>query len=116
MFDTSSTTGVVTDIEATQQNLTLLLLSEKEELFGDPFFGVNLKKYLFDQNDKILRDILIDEIYSAIAIFIPQLMLNRSDIVITEECGKAICKFKATNREDFKTNLYNIALFDLSYN
>ena len=32
-------------------------------MFGDPDFGIRLKRYTFNQNNYILRDVLIDEIY-----------------------------------------------------
>lgn len=55
-------TNLVDDYDATLQNLKMLLWSEKGELFGDPYYGTGLKKYLYEQNDLILRDILIDDI------------------------------------------------------
>ena len=41
-------TKTVQDYDATLQNLKMLLWSEKGELFGDPYFGTGLKKYLLD--------------------------------------------------------------------
>ena len=76
---TRTSTNFVTDKEATFQNLKYLILSEKGELFGDPFYGVGLKKYLFDQNDTIIKDLVLDDMYTAIATFMPQLRINRND-------------------------------------
>ena len=45
MFNSSST-NIVSGKEATSNNIKLLLQSEKGELIGDPYFGVNIKKYL----------------------------------------------------------------------
>lgn len=56
---------------ATIECVDLLLHSEAGDLFGDPDFGIRLKRYIHNQNDFILRDILIDEIYTAIATFCP---------------------------------------------
>ena len=50
IFESTSSTGVVKDKDASMQDLKLLLSSEKGELFGDPFFGVRIKKYTFNQN------------------------------------------------------------------
>ena len=68
---TSSKTLLVSDHEATFQNLKLLLESERESLFGDPYFGVLLKRFLYEKNNLILRDLVIDEIYTAIKTYIP---------------------------------------------
>lgn len=107
-----NSTKTVDDFEATKQNLFLLLHSEKGELFGDPFFGIRLKRYLFDQNDAILKDILIDEIYTAIITFMPQIQINRKDIQIVQDKNKVSCVFSAINKSNFKTNLYNLVLFE----
>ena len=72
MFNSNST-KIKKDLDATKQNTLLLLHSEKGELFGDPYFGIRLKRYLFEQNNFILKDILIDEIYTQLALFLPQL-------------------------------------------
>lgn len=110
MFD-RTVTNVVSDYDATLQNLRLLLLSEKGELFGDPYFGTGLRKYLFDQNDNVLRDILIDDIYSAIALFMPQIMIERKDITIEKTAnGELTVTIKAVNRVDLTVNTYNIVL------
>ncbi len=111
-------TNTVSDYYATLQNLKMLLWSEKGELFGDPYFGTGLKKYLYEQNTDTdtghgcLKDILIDDIYTAIATFMPQLYLTRKDIDIKISGNKAIITISAINRSDFQTNLYNIVLLD----
>ena len=79
MFNSNST-NTVKDMEATRQNTLLLLRSEKGELFGDPYFGLRLKRYIFEQNNYILRDVIIDEIYTQLALFMPQLIVERKDI------------------------------------
>ena len=110
---TSSTTKVVKDRDATLQNLKLLISSEKGELFGDPFFGVNLKKYYFNQNNYVLRDILIDEIYSQLLVFMPQLTIFRNNIKIVQERQKLMLNIKVINKIDFTTNMYELELFNV---
>ena len=109
---TRTTTNVTEDYFATLQNLKMLLYSNKGELFGDPYFGSNLKRYLYDQNDVILRDILIDDIYTAIITFMPQLRLERSNITINSEGNKIIVTISAINRVNYQTDLYNLVLMD----
>lgn len=104
-------TNTVNDYDATAQNLKMLIWSEKGELFGDPYYGTGLKKYLFDQNDAILQDLLVDDIYTAISLFMPQLQVSRSDISFDKkENGELSVTIKALNKADFSTDMYNIVL------
>ena len=110
---TRTSTNFVTDKEATYQNLKYLILSEKGELFGDPFYGVGLKKYLFDQNDTIIKDLVLDDMYTAIATFMPQLRINRNDLKLrTGDKGEIFVDIRAINQLDFTTDLYSIVLLE----
>lgn len=111
MFNSNST-KIVRDLDATKQNTLLLLYSETGELFGDPYFGVRVKGYIYEQNNYILKDIIIDEIYTKLAVFLPQVKVNRNDIEIVQDRARLYCNFKATNMIDFTTNTYSLVLFD----
>lgn len=102
----------VSDYDATLQNMKLLLGSEKGEFRFDPFFGIRLKRYLFEQNNPVLMDVLIDEIYEQLAIFMPQLIITRSDITLTKDTAKVYVNIKARNQKDFELNSYNLVLFN----
>lgn len=111
MFSKMST-YTISDHEATLQNLKSLLLSEKGELTGDPYFGVKLKKYFYDQNNYVLKEILIDELYTQIATFMPQIHIRRQDITIEQDNTTLYANIKATNQLDFTTDMYSIVLLD----
>ena len=104
---------LVQDHEATVQNLKLALLSEKNTLLGDPYFGTNLKRFTYEQNNQILRDLVIDDIYTAIIDFMPQIRVPRSDITVTSDRAKIYANIRATNLIDYTTDLYNINLTEL---
>lgn len=106
----------VDDEDATLQNLKLLLNSEKGEFKFDPFFGIRLKRYMFEQNNLVLRDILIDEIYEQITIFMPQIIIKRKDITIEPDHTKLYINIKARNQKDFQLNTYNLVLLDTEGN
>ena len=116
MFNPNSTRVWKSDehLDATKQNTILVLKTDRGELFGDPYFGLMLKKYLFDQNNYILRDAIIDMIYTQLAIFIPQIRVNRNDIEIVQdrEKGKLYCNFSGISQIDYTYNTYNLVLFD----
>ena len=109
MFNSTSTL-VKTDYDASKECIHLLLSPEKGTFKYDPLFGIRLKRYMFDQNNYILRDQIIDEIYTEMEVFTPQLSVNRSDIKIEQVGSKLTATIKATNKADYTTDLYSLAL------
>ena len=103
-------TNIIEDKKATACNLRLLMSSIKKELFGDPYFGNNLLKFLYDQNNIVLRDLVIDEIYTTIATFMPQLIIYREDITIVSDGVDLIATIQCTNKLDNEVNLYTLNL------
>lgn len=106
----STRTNVVQDDDATVSNLRLLLLSSKNSLLGDPYFGTELKDVIYSQNGAIIRDLIVDEIYTAVAVFMPQLSLSRNNIEVKSDGIDIYASFTATNLLNYTTNLYNIKL------
>lgn len=100
--------------KATRQNVLILLQSERGELECDPYFGILLKHYMFNQNSYILKDMLIDTIYTQIAIFLPQVKVSRNsiDIIAGPLKGRLHCSFSGTNQIDYTHNTFNLLLFD----
>ena len=78
----STTANLLQDKEAIRSNMILLLSSERDTLFGDPYYGAELKKYLFEQSGAIVPDLLIDELYTTIKTFMPQVYITRKDIKV----------------------------------
>ena len=107
---TDSSTKLYEDHAATASNLKLLLLSDKMSLLGDPYFGTSIKSLMFEQNSTILQDTIIDEIYTAILQFMPQIRLERKDIKVTSEGPDVFVNIKATNMLDYTPDLYSINL------
>lgn len=100
------------DYDTTLQNIKLVLASEKGEFKFDPFFGIRLKRYLFEQNNYVLRDLLLDEIYEQLALFIPQIDVKRKDISFIVEKAKLYINIKCISKIDFSLNTYNLVLFE----
>ena len=106
----NSSTNIVKDHDATASNLKHLLLSDKTSLFGDPYFGTNIKKLIHDQNNIVIRDLVIDDIYTAITTFMPQIIVKRGDIKVTSDRSNVYVNIKCLNLIDYTTDLYNINL------
>ena len=116
MFNTNSTNVWKSSeyLEATKQSTKLLLNTTRGELFGDPYFGLMLKRYMFEQNNYVLRDAIIDIIYTQLAIFIPQVKVRREDIDIVQDRqrGKLICEFSGISQIDYTHNTFNLVLLN----
>lgn len=106
----SARTYTVADHEATASNLSLLLKSTRGGLFGDPYFGTILKKVLYEQNTGILQDLVIDEIYTAILAFMPQLKVERKNIKLQAVKDTLYASIQCVNLIDYQLDMYNIAL------
>lgn len=111
MFNTCNTNVIDNSNEASMQCIRLLMYSEKGELVIDPFFGLRLKRVMFEPNNYVLRDILIDEIYTQLQVFSPQVTVQRKDIKVIQEGKDVRVRFKVINNLDFTTNMYDLVLF-----
>lgn len=78
----STTANLLNDKEAIRSNMILLFSSERGTLFGDPYYGCELAKYLYEQSGSIVVDLLIDELYTTIKTFMPQVYVERKDIKV----------------------------------
>lgn len=108
----SAQTNLIEDHDATMSNLRLMLASWKTSLFGDPYFGTNIKRFIHEQNNIILRDIIIDDIFVSIQEFMPQVFVKREDIVLTLKKNTIYCTLNCINKLNNETNLYTISLTD----
>lgn len=109
-FLSSTNVKVIKDHEATASNIKLLLLSDKYGLFGDPYYGTSLKKLLYEQNNQLIQDLIIDDIFVAIQTFMPQVKVLRKDIEVIADRAKITINIKVLNLLDFKIDLYSIGL------
>lgn len=108
----ANTTVINTGYDASNECLKLLLNSEQGDLFGDPQFGIKLKKYTYEQNNYILRDVLLDEICEKISIFCPQITVRRENISIQQDGTKLTAHIKALNKADFTTSTFDLVLLE----
>lgn len=106
----SANTNLLEDREATMSNMRLLLASWKNSLFGDPYFGTNIKRFIYEQNNIILQDLIIDDIYLSLHDFMPQLVVNRNDISIRSDRTSVYVTINCINKLDNEINLLDIKL------
>lgn len=106
----SVSSKLLQDKEAVRSNVLLLLQSERRTLFGDPYFGSRLKRMLFEQSNSVIADLVIDELYTTLITFIPQIFLTRKDITLTCDGTDIYATVKYTYMLDNTTDLYTINL------
>lgn len=105
-----SKTNLIKDNEATLSNTKLLIGAWKNSLYGDPFFGTNVKQYVYEQNNVILRDIIIDDLFESIRMFIPQILVKREWIKITQENQALYATINCINKLDNQPDMFTIRL------
>lgn len=71
--------------EALLSNLNLLLLTNRWERYFNPLYGSDLLRYIFEQNDEILRTEIENEIKQTVSRYIPKLFINRIDFAKPDE-------------------------------
>lgn len=98
------------DKEAVKSNLQLLFSSERQELFGDPYYGSLIKRVIFEQANSLVSDLLIDELYTSIITFIPQIFLTRQDITLTVDKTKLYANISYIYVPDNTSDMYTILL------
>ena len=109
----SASTNTISGKEATAQNLILTLQTQKSSLFGDPYFGSNLKRMLFEQNNTVLRDLIIDDIYTTISTFMPNIRVESKNIEVNSDGSTLYANIKLKNLIDFNMEEVSIALFNI---
>ena len=106
----SVTTNLLSDHKATASNTKLLLLSWKNTMLGDPFFGTNLKRFVYEQGSEMLQDLIIDDIQTSLAIFMPQLVVLRKDITVYIDKYDVYVDINCINKIDGVNDLFTIKL------
>lgn len=107
---TSTRTLLAKDKEAVWNNLYLLLKSDRTSLLGDPFYGSALQYVIYENESYVLKDLIIDEIYTTITIFMPEITVLRKNIVINSDGTNLYCTMLVTYNLDSTTDLYKINL------
>ena len=103
--------AIVKDKKATEQNLKCLLLSDKLTLLGDPYFGTNLRRLLYEHNNVILRDLVVDDIFTAINTYMPQIRVLRDNITIEVQKANTLgVRIRAQNLLDYSFEEYELKL------
>lgn len=108
IFSNGVKTNLSKDHDATYTNLKLLLKSNILSLFGDPYFGTALKRMLYENGTTMVKELIVDEIYTKIIAFMPQLVLKRNDVKVSTDGVDVFVKINCMNLIDGTSDLYTI--------
>ena len=103
-------TLLLEDKEAIKTDLLLILNSERLTLFGDPYFGTALQQVIYQPNNNVLADLIIDELYETIRMYVPQVTVPRNAISIYSNGVDIGATLQVTYNKDNTSDLYNINL------
>lgn len=78
----------ITTKDALISNLNLLLLTNKWERYFNPLYGTDLLKYIFEQNDDIVKTQIENEIRDTVNKYIPKLIINSVDFAKPDELSE----------------------------
>lgn len=108
-----STVNLYKDYDAIKSNLKNLLYSNKGGLFGDPYYGTNLKHILFDQAaEDIAKELIKDDIYEAILSYMPQTTIDRDYIDVNIQNTFVSVTIKVKNDLGIVSDLMQIKLLN----
>lgn len=72
-------------LSAVRSKILILLKTEKNERIFNPSFGLNLKKYLFDNiSQEFMIDSIRDDIYSSLEKYVPEAKIDNLEIEVDE--------------------------------
>ena len=112
-----STINLYEDYAAIKSNLKNLLYSNRGGLFGDPYYGTNLKHILFDQAaDDIMKELVKDDIYEAVLSYMPQTTIKRDFIDVNIQDTFVFVSIKAINDAGVISDLMQIQLLKTEEN
>lgn len=99
------------DYDAIKVNLKSLLMSNRGGLFGDPYYGLNMKQILWSQAAKpVVVELLKDEIFNAIYSYMPQVSITRDDIDVEVDGNLVNASISVKADSKIPSNLFNIKI------
>lgn len=100
-------------VKAINESLRSLLLTSRGELFGDPLFGCNIVRNVYDHNDKILNDILKKDIVESVANYMSNLIrVTYDDISIVNEGNKVTITIRYYINKSDSINTYKLVMLE----
>lgn len=99
------------DYDAVKVNLKSLLMSNRKGLYGDPYYGVNLKQILWHQAAKpVVVELLKDEMFNAIYSYMPQATVTKDDIDVEVDGNTVYASIDVALDSTIPSDLFKIEI------
>ena len=99
------------DYDAVKVNLKSLLMSNRKGLYGDPYYGVNLKQILWHQAAKpVVVELLKDEMFNAIYSYMPQAKVTKDDIDVEVDGNTVYASIDVSLNSTIPSDLFKIKI------
>ena len=99
------------DYDAVKVNLKSLLMSNRKGLYGDPYYGVNLKQVLWHQAAKpVVVELLKDEMFNAIYSYMPQAKVTKDDIDVEVDGNTVYASIDVSLDSTIPSDLFKIKI------
>lgn len=99
------------DYDAVKVNLKSLLMSNRKGLYGDPYYGVNLKQILWHQAAKpVVVELLKDEMFNAIYSYMPQAKVTKDDIDVEVDGNTVYASIDVSLDSTIPSDLFKIKI------
>ena len=99
------------DYDAVKVNLKSLLMSNRKGLYGDPYYGVNLKQVLWHQAAKpVVVELLKDEMSNAIYSYMPQAKVTKDDIDVEVDGNTVYASIDVSLDSTIPSDLFKIKI------
>lgn len=82
-------------------DLLLLLLTEKGSRYYNPEYGTNLYKYIFEPNDNITENIIVDDIKNTVSSYMPEISIKNVKFNWIDESNNQISDNQLNIHIDF---------------
>lgn len=106
------TSTIVEEDNSTMENIKLVIGSNVRSFFGDPMFGSDLRRFLYDQNSRYLAEVVADEIAICLNEFIPQIAVSRQDITVNIDKNVMSISINCILKESGTPSVFRVSLLD----
>lgn len=104
---------VSTGIDSINECLRCLLLTSKGELIGDPDYGTDIVKCVYDHNDSIMNDILKNDIVNAVSKYMSNIIIvNYEYITITNSENNVDINIKYYINKTDSIGVYKLVMLE----
>lgn len=103
-------TQLVDEDASIRQSISLILLTNKGELLGDPNYGSRIRELVYDYNNDSMPELVISDILANVLVYEKRINMTAEDIHVTYEDTKVYISISYTIKKTGKRSLTDIVI------